>query len=310
MKKQKSTYITDLTHEILINRDLLDEWAKNSKDLEFLELSTEILSDTDLLFSWDCNNILNLKLSAIRSDGKKFELKSGIVIQVDESDKFPMKPFLYKMAIKAMIKKKSMNDIIKEDFVNQDNSVEQINNAERMARMTNLLESVQKMNKYSLQSQIILFMKLISLAIDRFEKESNNFYKKKADEFMLPINESTNSEESISLDLAKSTNLEKEKNPFPFLFRTTEVYNCFLEYQKYLVDFYIDYSYLKKRLDDEKLIFYYKDNDFMKFIFNEMKLIKKKDYDDYVIKGKLDTLKRSSSNYRENVFNTVFENVI
>ncbi|MBG6062789.1 hypothetical protein IWX83_002590 [Flavobacterium sp. CG_9.1] len=184
MKKQKSTYVTDLTYEILINMDLLDEWAKNSKDLEFLELSTEILSDTDLLFSWDCNNILNLKLSAIKSNGKDLELKSGMVIQVDGSDKFPMKPFLYKMAIKAMIEKKSMNDIIKEDFVNQGNSVEQINNAERMARMTNLLESVQYMDQYSLPSQIKLFSKVIPESIDRFKKDAKEFYKRKTDEIL------------------------------------------------------------------------------------------------------------------------------
>lgn len=310
MKKNKSTYITDLTSEILTNKILLDEWAEFSKDMDFLELSTEILSDIDLLFSWDCNNVLNLKLAGVLSKGQNFELSSGMVIQLDESYRFPMKPFLYKMSIKAMIRKKVIEKIIKEDLISQGNSLEQVENAERIVRMTNLLRSVQQMDKYSLGSQLVLFLKLIPEAIYRLKEDSNNFYKKKADEFLLPINENTNNDESVALDLAKSTNLEKEKNPFPLLFTTTEVYNCFLEYQKYIVDFYIDYSYLKKRLDKEKLIFYHKDNDFMKFVFNEMKLIKEKNYEDYFIRGKLDTLKRSANINRENVFNTVFENVI
>lgn len=184
MKKQKSTYVTDLTYEILVNMDLLDEWAKNSKDLEFLELSTEILSDTDLLFSWDCNNILNLKLSAVKSQGKDFVLKSGMIIQVDESYKFPMKSSLYKMTVKALIEKKAMNDIIKEDLVNQGISVEQINNAERMVRMTNLLKSIQHMDQYSLPSQIKLFSKAIPESIDRFKKDAKEFYKRKTDEIL------------------------------------------------------------------------------------------------------------------------------
>ncbi|CAM2914831.1 hypothetical protein [Flavobacterium frigoris] len=310
MKKNKSTYITDLTSEILTNKILLDEWAEFSKDMDFLELSTEILSDIDLLFSWDCNNVLNLKLAGVLSKGQNFELSSGMVIQLDESYRFPMKPFLYKMSIKAMIRKKVIEKIIKEDLISQGNSLEQVENAERIVRMTNLLRSVQQMDKYSLRSQLVLFLKLIPEAIYRLKEDSNNFYKKKADEFLLPINENTNNDESVALDLAKSTNLEKEKNPFPLLFTTTEVYNCFLEYQKYIVDFYIDYSYLKKRLEIEKLIHNHKDNEFMKIVFEQIKVVNDRDYQKYFVEGKLRSLDKSHSTQRENNFNIVFDTIL
>lgn len=77
----------------------------------------------------------------------------------------------------------------------------------------------------------------------------------------------------------------KNINPYPLLFINFEVYRGFLEYTKnHIIEFYKDYSYLKKRLQKEKLIHYHKDTDFLNFIFNEMKLIKKSDYDNYFIK--------------------------
>jgi len=102
-------------------------------------------------------------------------------------------------------------------------------------------------------------------------------------------------------------------NPYPLLFISIEVYNCFLEYtKKHILDFYSDYSYLKKRLDHEKLIHYHKDTDFLNLIFNKMQLIKKYEYESYFIKydSKFKSLKSSCSEQRENNFNNVFENLI
>lgn len=101
-------------------------------------------------------------------------------------------------------------------------------------------------------------------------------------------------------------------NPYPLLFVNFEVYKCFFEYAKrHIIEFYSDYSYLKKRLEHEKLIHYHKDNDFINVVFNEMQLIKKSDYDNYVINFcKLKSLSKSYNIQRENNFNNVFENII
>lgn len=99
-------------------------------------------------------------------------------------------------------------------------------------------------------------------------------------------------------------------NPYPLLFINFEVYKCFLEYtKKHIMNFYSDYSYLKKRLDDEKLMHYHKDTDFLNIIFYEMQLIKQYQYDSYFTKhdSKFKSLKSSYSDPRENNFNNVFE---
>lgn len=100
------------------------------------------------------------------------------------------------------------------------------------------------------------------------------------------------------------------KNNFLSLFKNQEVYNCFMDYQKHIIDFYTDYSYLKKRLEKEKLIHYHKDNDFMKIIFEQMKLISEKNYNEYFIQGKLKSLEKSYSAQRENNFNIVFDRLL
>jgi hypothetical protein len=94
------------------------------------------------------------------------------------------------------------------------------------------------------------------------------------------------------------------------LFKSLEVYHCFLEYQKYILEFYSDYSYLKKRMEQEKLIHYHKDNDFMKIIFSDLKLISEKKYNEYCIIGKLKSLSKSYSIQRQNNFNIVFDAVL
>jgi hypothetical protein len=97
------------------------------------------------------------------------------------------------------------------------------------------------------------------------------------------------------------------ENPYPLLFISGKVYQQFIEYtSKYIIDFYIDYSYLKKRMEDDGLIHRIKDNDFMNILFNEMRLISERKFNLYDEKNKLSSLKKSSSTNRQNNFNLVF----
>ena len=99
-----------------------------------------------------------------------------------------------------------------------------------------------------------------------------------------------------------------ENNPYPRIFISTDIYLKFIEYTStHIIDYYLDYSYLKKRLEHEKLIYRVKDNEFMKILFEKMKLIKQKDYDKYYLKNKLSSLNKSSSANRENNFNNIFD---
>ena len=105
---------------------------------------------------------------------------------------------------------------------------------------------------------------------------------------------------------------EENENPYPFIFVGTnsDVYDRFIEYsEKHIIDFYIDYSYLKKRLEKEKLIHNIKDNDFMKTLFEKMCLISQANYDCYLEKyeSKLRSLGKSYNTNRENNFNNIFE---
>ena len=98
-----------------------------------------------------------------------------------------------------------------------------------------------------------------------------------------------------------------EVNPYPLIFTSANIYLKFNEYtSKHIIDYYLDYSYLKKRLEHENLIHRVKDNDFMRILFEDMKLIKLQCYNDYRVKNKLSSLKKSSSASRENNFNNIF----
>jgi len=82
----------------------------------------------------------------------------------------------------------------------------------------------------------------------------------------------------------------------------------FIEYaSNNIIDYYLDYSYLKKRLEHEEIIHSIKDNEFMRILYEEMGLISKKDYEEYSIKNKLSSLNKSSSTNRENNFNNIFD---
>ena len=98
-----------------------------------------------------------------------------------------------------------------------------------------------------------------------------------------------------------------DQNLYPHIFISANTYLKFIEYtSKHIIDYYLDYSYLKKRLEHEKLIHYIKDNEFMLILYEEMKLISKKNYEKYFIINKLSSLKKSSSTSRENNFNNIF----
>ena len=96
-------------------------------------------------------------------------------------------------------------------------------------------------------------------------------------------------------------------NPYPLLFVSKKVYDDFITYTSmHIIDYYLDYSYLKKRLDNENLIHRTMDNDFMKIIYDDMELISERVYKDYQITSKLYSLNKSSSVARENNFNNIF----
>jgi hypothetical protein len=98
-----------------------------------------------------------------------------------------------------------------------------------------------------------------------------------------------------------------ELNPYSLLFVSREVYDNFLVYtSSYIIDFYIDYSYLKKRLEDEGLIHKTTDKEFMRFVYEELKLISKNRYRIFLIENKLRSLRKSYSTQRENNFNIIF----
>ena len=86
---------------------------------------------------------------------------------------------------------------------------------------------------------------------------------------------------------------------FKFIFKFNEFED--------IIDYYLDYSYLKKRLEHEKIIHSIKDNEFMRILYEEMELISKKDYEEYSLKNKLSSLNKSSSTNRENNFNNIFD---
>ena len=108
--------------------------------------------------------------------------------------------------------------------------------------------------------------------------------------------------------LNATKNRVKEVNSYPLIFISANIYLKFIEYtHKHIIDYYLDYSYLKKRLENLNLIHSIKDNEFMRILYEEMELISKKDYEEYSIKNKLSSLNKSSSTNRENNFNNIFD---
>ena len=97
-------------------------------------------------------------------------------------------------------------------------------------------------------------------------------------------------------------------NPYPNLFVSREVYDGFMKYvSNYIVEPYIDYSYLKKRLENEGLTHRITDKKFMLFIYEELNLISENTYMHFSEENKFRSLRKSYSTHRENNFNLVFD---
>jgi hypothetical protein len=135
---------------------------------------------------------------------------------------------------------------------------------------------------------------VLTLVREDFLDEYKSTSKRKIEFLQAKLNES---------NLASNSQL----NPYSFIFVSREVYDNFRKYtSSYIIDFFIDYSYLKKRLEDESLIHKTTDREFMKFIFEELKLITESRYRIFLVENKLRSLKKSYSTQRENNFNIVF----
>lgn len=108
----------------------------------------------------------------------------------------------------------------------------------------------------------------------------------------------------------KVENTLEARNPYPRLFVSGDIYYKFIEYTNTkILDWYLDFSYLKKRLEHEKMIYRIKDNEFMRIVHDEMAvpILKDNYYEDYKVKNKLVSLNKSSTSQRENNFNKTFE---
>lgn len=203
MKKNKPTYITDLTQGILTNTELLNEWAEKSVDMKFLDLSVKILSDIDLLFSWDCNNILNLKLSGILSGNKDFVLKSGMVINIDSSYDFPFEsPAEYKKIIKEMIDAKIVMDLQIKDLQNQGYDLDVINEIIRKNKMSHFIQIVEKTKGYGLPEFNFLLKNVLPNLIELKNKWKEQFFNKKATELFVLSDDKINEHDNNIKDLS------------------------------------------------------------------------------------------------------------
>ncbi len=183
MVKNKPTYITDLTKEILTNTVLLNAWADNSADMEFLKLSVEILSDINLLFSWDCNNVLNLKLAGVLSGNQDFKLKSGMLITIDESYDFPFESHSeYEFIIKELIDAKLLLEIQIKDLVNEGHDLENINQAIRHNKMAQFFHLIDQTKGYESNEFNFLNKFILPNLIERKNEWKQQFINKKTNE--------------------------------------------------------------------------------------------------------------------------------
>lgn len=227
--------------------------------------------------------------------GKRYSIYE--IDQVQEVFANEIKTAFNKIDISELPKDYTYTKLIKETAI-----IEVVNEISRLLSINSqLLEMFYKLNEFN--EFEIRYHRNISI-------ENYPVYKRM--HFKLCPEYYTNYTENEDLEAmlqGNATNTESD-NIFASLFINSDVYNCFLEYQKHIIDFYIDYSYLKKRLESEKLIHYHKDNDFIKFVFEDIKLISKKNYDEYYVNGKLKSLTKSFSVQRQNNFNLVFKDLL
>ena len=160
------------------------------------------------------------------------------------------------------------------------------------------------------QQEIINKAIKYSIEIDGYEPlELIQFLKKDFfDEFIRSSKKKIEFLENRLYVINTSISEVNEVNPYPLIFISADIYLKFIEYaSNNIIDYYLDYSYLKKRLEHENLIHSIKDNEFMRILYEEMELISKKDYEEYSLKNKLSSLNKSSSTNRENNFNNIFD---
>ena len=117
--------------------------------------------------------------------------------------------------------------------------------------------------------------------------------------------------EAVETPITEVSEVEKkDSNPYPLLFISSDTYHKFIEYiSKHIQDFYKDYSYLKKRLEFERLIHNQTDTEFMRILHEELKLITEEEFEEYFEKGKLSSLGKSKAKERISNFNKIFINI-
>ncbi len=119
--------------------------------------------------------------------------------------------------------------------------------------------------------------------------------------------------DKLTGDQSSRNSTVETENPYPDYFKSYDIYEKFLEYtDKHIIDPYIDYSYLKKRLEKKKLIYRLKDKEFIEFLhlnkntLTDRKYLSEREYEMISEKDGLYSLGKSTSEQRENNFNNIF----
>jgi len=102
-------------------------------------------------------------------------------------------------------------------------------------------------------------------------------------------------------------------NPYPLIFISGEVFECFSNYiAEKMLNEYLDYSYLKKRMQNEKLIHKITDIDFFDFLVNKLKIKLLSRFKETFEKNesKFFALSKCYKDEREEKFNRIFESVL
>ncbi|SEF82249.1 hypothetical protein [Flavobacterium urumqiense] len=251
MVKNKPTYITDLTTEIVNNSVLLSAWAEHSADMKFLELSVAILSDIDLLFSWDCNNVLNLKLAGILSGNQDFKLKSGMLITIDESYKFPFETSSdYVFCIREMLDIKSLSGLFKKDLIIQGHSLEAIEQAERYSKISSFVQLMKETEGYESEDFKYLNEIVVPGLIERKNEVKRIFIDKKVGGLLFSNTENYVKIEAGATEL-KEINYELDFNRNHWNKKCFELFNYLIDnYEKKgNVKFINVFYFLKRKVD-------------------------------------------------------------
>ena len=93
-------------------------------------------------------------------------------------------------------------------------------------------------------------------------------------------------------------------------FTSSQVKEQFLEYYQVYVsvyNWYPEFSFIKKKMEQKQLIHDIKDNEFINLLHNQFNLLNDIQYMYYCDKGKLTSLNKSETVTRENNFRTIFK---